>query len=120
MHHMAASVLIVDDHAGFRLSARRILEADGLTVVGEAADGRTGVDEAGRLKPDIVLLDVYLPDGCGFDFANDIARLPDPPAVVLTSSHDREDFGDSLPVTSARGFVPKGELCGETVTALVA
>ena len=117
---MAASVLIVDDHAGFRLSARRLLEADGLVVVGEAASGAEGVEQAGSLKPDIVLLDVYLPDGFGFDFAAEIAALPDPPAVVLTSSHDGEDFGDSVVASSARGFVPKGDLCGRSVAALVA
>jgi DNA-binding NarL/FixJ family response regulator len=117
---VATSVLIVDDHAGFRLSARRILEADGYTVVGEAETGREGVDSARTKKPAIVLLDVYLPDGWGFDFADELARLEDPPAVVLTSSHDREDFGASLPSSSARGFVPKGDLCGSTVAALVA
>jgi DNA-binding NarL/FixJ family response regulator len=117
---MAATVLIVDDHAGFRLSARRMLEADGFTVVGEAATGREGVGAARDTRPDIVLLDVYLPDGSGFDFADEIAGLDLPPAVVLTSSHDREDFGASLPRTSARGFVPKGELCGPALAALVA
>jgi DNA-binding NarL/FixJ family response regulator len=117
---MAASVLIVDDHAGFRLSARRILEADGFEVVGEAVSGAEGVAEAARLNPDVVLLDVYLPDGSGFDLADEIGGLPDAPAVVLISSHDIEDFGDSLAATSARGFVPKGELSGHTVAALVA
>jgi DNA-binding NarL/FixJ family response regulator len=117
---VAASVLIVDDHAGFRLSARRILEADGYMVVGEAATGREGIDRARETKPAIVLLDVYLPDGSGFDFADEIVRLEPPPAVILTSSHDREDFGESLPFSRARGFVPKGELCGSTVAALVA
>ena len=117
---MAVSVLIVDDHAGFRTSARRILEADGFGVVGEAQNGRAGVEEARRLAPDIVLLDVHLPDGHGFDFADEIARLPRPPAVVLTSSHDMEDLGDCTHVTSARGFVPKGDLSGQAVQALVA
>jgi DNA-binding NarL/FixJ family response regulator len=117
---MATSVLIVDDHEGFRLSARRILEADGYTVVGEAGSGREGVDQARDAKPAIVLLDVFLPDGSGFDFADEIARLDHAPAVVLTSSHDREDFGETLPSSRARGFVPKGELCGSTVAALVA
>jgi DNA-binding NarL/FixJ family response regulator len=117
---MAATVLIVDDHAGFRLSARRILEADGYEVVGEAEDGESGVAEARRLRPEIVLLDVYLPDGSGFDLADELAGLPGAPAVVLTSSHDVQDFGESLPGSSARGFVPKGDLCGSAVAALVA
>jgi DNA-binding NarL/FixJ family response regulator len=117
---MPASVLIVDDHAGFRLSARRILEADGYEIVGEAEDGRSAIDTARRLKPDIVLLDVNLPDIDGFEVAREIAKEPGAPAIVLTSSHDREDFGDSLPASRAAGFVPKDELCGAAVAALVA
>jgi DNA-binding NarL/FixJ family response regulator len=118
---MSGSVLIVDDHAGFRASARRILEADGYEVVGEAADGRSALVAARGLRPDIVLLDVNLPDADGFQLASELmAGGPGGPAVVLTSSHDREDFGDSLPASSAAGFVPKGELCGAAVAALVA
>jgi DNA-binding NarL/FixJ family response regulator len=117
---MAATVLIVDDHAGFRLSARRILEADGYEVVGEAGDGESGVAEARRLRPEIILLDVHLPDASGFDLAGELAGLPGAPAVVLTSSHDVQDFGESLATSGARGFVPKGDLCGSAVAALVA
>jgi len=62
---MARTVLIVDDHPGFRTSARRMLEADGYRVVGEAQDGRSGIAAARTLRPDIVLLDVHLPDSTG-------------------------------------------------------
>ncbi|MEA2429615.1 MAG: hypothetical protein QOF65_1921 [Thermoleophilaceae bacterium] len=117
---MPASVLIVDDHAGFRLSARRILEADGYEIAGEAEDGRSAIAAARRLRPDIVLLDVNLPDLDGFEVARQLAAMPGAPAIVLTSSHDREDLGDSLPSSSAAGFVPKDELCGAAVAALVA
>ena len=97
-----------------------MLEADGFEVVGEAADGRSAIAEAHRLSPQIVLLDVFLPDIPGFEVAAEIARLPEPPAVVLTSSHDGEDFGDSVPASGACGFVPKGDLSGAAVAALVA
>jgi DNA-binding NarL/FixJ family response regulator len=117
---MASTVLIVDDHAGFRLSARRMLEADGFEVVGEAKDGREAIEATVLNRPEIVLLDVYLPDVNGFDVATQLAALPHPPAVVLTSSHDSEDFGDCLVASAARGFVPKGDLCGSAVAALVA
>jgi DNA-binding NarL/FixJ family response regulator len=117
---MPASVLIVDDHAGFRLSARRILEVDGYEIVGEAEDGRSAIEAARRLDPDIVLLDVNLPDLDGFEVARQIAKEPGAPAIVLTSSHDREDFGESLPHSGAAGFVPKDELSGAAVAALVA
>jgi DNA-binding NarL/FixJ family response regulator len=117
---MPASVLIVDDHAGFRLSARRILEADGYEIVGEAEDGRSAIEAARRLGPDIVLLDVQLPDLDGFEVASQIAGQAGAPAIVLTSSHDSEDFGDSLPSSRAAGFVAKDALSGAAVAALVA
>ena len=71
---MPASVLIVDDHAGFRLSARRILEVDGYEIVGEAEDGRAAIEAARRLRPDIVLLDVNLPDLDGHSVCRQIRR----------------------------------------------
>jgi len=120
MDHVAATVLIVDDHAGFRLSARRILEADGYEVVGEAGDGAQAIEASRRLRPKIVLLDVNLPDMDGFEVARALSAEKPSPAIVLTSSHDREDFGDSLPRSGAAGFVPKEELSGAAVAALVA
>ena len=120
MGHVAATVLIVDDHAGFRLSARRILEADGYEVVGEAEGGAQALEMARRLRPKIVLLDVNLPDIDGFEVARELSAHKPAPAIVLTSSHDREDFGDSLPHSGAAGFVPKDELSGAAVAALVA
>ena len=59
---MAATVLIVDDHAGFRLFARAMLEADGFDVVGEATDGTAALAAVRALAPEIVLMDIALPD----------------------------------------------------------
>ena len=122
MGAMQHSVLIVDDHAGFRASARRLLEADGYEVVGEAADGRAAIAAAQRLRPDVVLLDVNLPDADGFHVAAELmaGSAAHRPAVLLTSSHDREDFGESLSTSSAAAFVPKDQLSGAVVAALVA
>ena len=97
-----------------------LLEAEGYDVIGEAPDGSTAITETCRLHPDLVLLDVNLPDLDGFEVAREIAKQPGAPAIVLTSSHDREDFGDSLPQSGAAGFVPKDELSGAAVAALVA
>jgi DNA-binding NarL/FixJ family response regulator len=112
---MAETVLIVDDHAGFRRFARRMLEAGGLTVIGEARDGASAIAEHRRLAPDIVLLDVKLPDQDGFAVAERIA----PTAVVLTSSHDFDDLRTRLERSAARGFIPKAELSAEALRGLL-
>ncbi len=116
---MAHTVLIVDDHGTFRATARILLEAEGFDVVGEAQDGASAVQEAGRLSPDLVLLDVQLPDTDGFRVAEEITRRPGAPAVILVSSHDSSDYGSLITRSAARGFVPKAELCGERVNALL-
>jgi len=114
---MAQTVLIVDDHAGFRAGARRLLAAEGYDVVGEAADGEAGVRAARVLEPDVVLLDVNLPDVDGFRVAARLTGGPASPAVVLTSSRDGADFGELVPRAGARGFVSKFDLCGATLRA---
>jgi len=117
---MTRTVLIVDDHPSFRATARAVLEADGFDVVGEAQDGREGIELAGRLHPDVVLLDVQLPDSTGFEVAREIGELNGAaPQVVLVSSRDAADFGELIPACGARGFVPKGELSGAAVRALL-
>ena len=116
---VAATVLIVDDNARFRVRARRALEADGYAVVAEAADGTAALEAVRRHRPDVVLLDVILPDTSGLSVAARLAGGPDPPAVVLTSTHDAADFGARLARCGARGFVPKAELSGEALSALL-
>jgi len=107
---MAQTVLIVDDHASFRTSARRLLEDAGYDVVGEAPDGASALAAARELRPEIVLLDVQLPDLDGFEIASRLTRDPEPPAVVLTSIHDRSDFAGLIARSGARGFLPKADL----------
>jgi DNA-binding NarL/FixJ family response regulator len=114
---MWGAVLIVDDNARFRARARRWLEADGYVVVAEAADGSSALEAARRHRPDVVLLDIGLPDVSGLDVAERLARGPDAPAVVLTSTHDVADFGDRVARCGARGFVPKAALSGEALAA---
>jgi DNA-binding NarL/FixJ family response regulator len=120
-HHvcMPRTVLIVDDHPSFRLTVRALLEAEGFEVVGEAADGASAIEEARRLKPEVMLLDVQLPDMDGFAVAEELCRNGWSPAVVLTSSRDLSDFGSLVATCGARGFVPKGELSAETLSALL-
>ncbi len=107
---MAATVLIVDDHPGFRAAARRLLELEGYVVVGEAEDGQSGILAARTLHPDFVLLDVQLPDIDGFEVAERMSIEQVAPAVVLTSSREASDYGPCLARTPACGFLPKAEL----------
>jgi len=116
---MTMTALVVDDHAGFRTSARFLLELEGFEVVGEAADGATAITAAERLHPDVVLLDVQLPDGQGYDVAREILARGLDARIVLVSSRDESDYGDSIRDSGAIGFVTKGELSGDRLRALL-
>ena len=116
---MNRTVVIVDDHAGFRRSARRLLEADGFVVVGEASDGASALAEVRARRPELVLLDVLLPDTDGFAVAEALAREPSRPLVVLTSSRDAADLATRLERSAADGFLPKSELSGRALAALI-
>jgi DNA-binding NarL/FixJ family response regulator len=117
---MAYRILIVDDHPSFRATVRTLLVADGFEVVGEAADGRSALEAVKRLQPDLVLLDVQLPDMDGFTVVNELLRQNGTgPKVVLTSSHDESDFGPIVANCGAAAFVPKGELSGAALRAVL-
>ena len=96
-----------------------MLEADGYQVVGEAADGRSATHAVYELQPDVVLLDIRLPDLDGFQVAEQLAANGVAPAVVLTSSRDRLDFGSEIDGSPANGFIPKSELSAEAITLLI-
>ena len=117
---MPYRVLIVDDHPGFRATVRSLLVAEGFEVVGEAVDGRSGLEAAMRLHPDLVLLDVQLPDMDGFAVAKELLRQNGTsPKIVLTSSHDESDFGPIVANCGAAAFVSKGELSGAALRAVL-
>jgi DNA-binding NarL/FixJ family response regulator len=116
---VARTVLIVDDHQSFRTSARRLLEDAGYEVVGEAADGAAALVAVRALRPAVVLLDIRLSDLDGFEVARRLAGEEDPPAVVLISSHDRAEFAEMIARSGARGFVPKADLSGPALDALL-
>jgi DNA-binding NarL/FixJ family response regulator len=112
-------VLIVDDHPGFRAQARALLVAAGYEVVGEAEDGESGVRVARDLSPEVVLVDVQLPGISGFDVVRLVGAGPDPPAIVLISSHDASDYGLLIGRSGARGFISKAELSARTLEAVL-
>jgi DNA-binding NarL/FixJ family response regulator len=114
---MATTVLIVDDHPSFRASVRMLLECEGYEVVGEAEDGYGALRAVRELQPDVVLLDVQLPDIDGPEVAARVAAANGAdPAIVLTSSRDLEDIGA---LSGVRGFIPKSELSGAALEALL-
>jgi two-component system chemotaxis response regulator CheY len=116
---MGASVLIVDDHPGFRAQVRRMLESEGYLVVGEAGDAASAVEAARALEPELALVDVCLSDEDGFELAARLGALDVAPAVVMTSSHDGADLAQCVAECGACGFVPKSELSRATIDALV-
>jgi DNA-binding NarL/FixJ family response regulator len=117
---MSPTVLIVDDHPSFRSLARAILEAEGFDVIGEAEDASAAVHLTAELEPDVVLLDVALPDGDGIELAGRLRRIDGAgPTVVLVSSRDRSDYGSSLDTCGAAGFIPKDELSGRALADLI-
>lgn len=113
------TILIVDDHAGFRRSARALLQAEGLEVVGEAADGASALAEVVRLSPAVVLLDIQLPDIDGFAVAALLGQRSTPPQVILISSRDAVSYGDRIQSAGALGFIVKSQLSGAAIAALL-
>ena len=113
------TVLIVDDHEPFRESASALLGAEGFDVIGGVGDGAGALAAVERLRPEVVLLDVQLPDLDGFAVAERLAALPKPPRVVLISSRDASVYGPRVREAAARGFLAKRELSGASLTALV-
>jgi DNA-binding NarL/FixJ family response regulator len=114
------TVVIADDHPSFRASARAILESDGFQIVGEAEDGAEAIARTRALVPDVLLLDVQLPDMDGFDVCRELGLMNgSAPAVVLVSSRDAADYGGLIEQSGARGFIPKAELSGTALSDLL-
>jgi DNA-binding NarL/FixJ family response regulator len=119
MSAVRPTVLIVDDHEAFRASARVLLEADGFDVIGETGDRDGALEAVAALRPQVVLLDIQLPGIDGFAVAAQLAERADPPVVVLISSRDAAAYGPRLQDTPSRGFIPKSELSGKVLAALI-
>jgi DNA-binding NarL/FixJ family response regulator len=117
--NVARRVLIVDDHARFRQTARRALERDGWTVAGEAADGAGGLDSAHAIEPDVVLVDVGLPDMSGLEVARRLRSALPHVAVVMISTQDSSDYRELAVANGALAFIPKAELNGAALGALL-
>lgn len=112
-------VLIVDDEPAFRVLATDLLRLGGYEVVGDAADGGSALAASKRLRPDIVVLDIQLPDVDGFAVAAQLNAQDHCPVVVLTSTRDTSSYRRRLAASPARGFIPKAELSGASLAAVV-
>jgi DNA-binding NarL/FixJ family response regulator len=104
------SVLLIDDDPAFRHLARRTLAGTSMTVVGEAEDAASGASAARDLKPDVMLVDVGLPDGDGITLAHELSALPWGPRIVLTSVDADAASPEEVVRSGAAGFVPKSDL----------
>jgi DNA-binding NarL/FixJ family response regulator len=116
---MARTILLVDDHAGFRRSARALLDAEGFHVVGEADSGADALAKVADLRPELVLLDIQLPDRDGFEVAEQMASSGEGPGIILISSRRASEYGGRVERAPALGFVDKSALSGATIRELV-
>jgi DNA-binding NarL/FixJ family response regulator len=116
---VTTSVLIVDDHGPFRAWARVLLEQAGYAVVGEAAGGASAIDAARRTRPEVVLLDIRLPDFDGFEVARRLCAETSAPGIVLISTREAQDFGERIQRSCALGFLAKHELCADALAELL-
>jgi DNA-binding NarL/FixJ family response regulator len=116
---MPVRVLVVDDHPLFRDTVRRLLMLAGFVVVGEVGGGVAAIAAVGDLRPDLVLLDIQLPDTDGFHVAQELSRFSSPPAVVLVSNRDQSDYGGLVERSHTVGFVAKADLTGARLHQLL-
>jgi DNA-binding NarL/FixJ family response regulator len=114
---MAGTVLIVDDNEGFRAFAGTLLCRQGFDVVGEAGDGESALEAARRLQPDVLLLDVQLPDIDGFEVTRRLLCEQAGTRVVLISARDRRDYGAAVVDCGARAFISKDDVSGPALEA---
>lgn len=113
------TILIVDDHAAFRFEARQLLEAEGFVVVGEAGSGRSAIAAADELRPEVILLDIGLPDIDGFAVAQQLSESDAAARVVLTSSRDAATYDTRIAASPAAGFVRKDDLTASVIRAVI-
>jgi DNA-binding NarL/FixJ family response regulator len=113
------TILIVDDHADFRMRTRALLEAEGFAVVGDAADGASGIQATNDLNPDVVLLDISLPDIDGFEVTRQLRADGRTRTIVLISTRPVTEYGPQVARSGAAGFIAKEDLSGSAVRAVI-
>ena len=116
---VSVSVLLIDDDPVFRRLARRTLARTRMIVVGEAGTAEAGASAARELRPDVMLVDVGLPDVDGLTLAHELSGLPWGPRVVLTSVDPDAASPDEVERSGAAGFVPKDDLPGRGIQLML-
>jgi DNA-binding NarL/FixJ family response regulator len=119
---VAPTIVIVDDHEDFRAHAAGLLTAGGYEVVGSCPDGRSALSAIAALRPDVVLLDVQLPDIDGFAVVEQLAGGSEDgpgPVVVLISTREAADYGGRVAQSRAAGFISKAELSIRSLSEMV-
>ena len=115
---MAISVVLVDDHTMLRQGLRRALEAEGIAVLGEAADGEEGVRIVLAKRPDVVLMDVSMPKLDGIDATRRLVASRAEVRVVMLTMHIDRDILDRALKAGAVGYVTKDSSISEVVEAI--
>ena len=118
--HGPLRCLIIDDDSRFLDTARRLLQHDGITVVGVGSSSDDAFRLADQLRPDVTLIDIDLGEENGFEVTRRLARLEGAPAgrLVLISTHDENDFADLIEASPAIGYVRKSVLSAQAIYAL--
>jgi DNA-binding NarL/FixJ family response regulator len=111
-------ILIVDDHEALRAGVRSVLEAHGLEVCGEAANGLEALQQATELQPDLVILDITMPVLDGFSAAREISKRLPRTAILLLSMHESASMVNVAKSSGARGYVAKSEGIARILTAV--
>jgi two-component system response regulator EvgA len=114
------TAVIVDDHAGFRAQAAELLSASGYEVVGSCPDGRSALVVVSALRPEVVLLDVQLPDMDGFSLIAQLEAVHQGAMIVLISTREAADYGGLVGRSGAAGFICKAELSAQSLADVVA
>lgn len=117
---MGRKAVIIDDHAGFRAQAAELLRASGYEVVGSCPDGRSALAALSALRPDVVLLDVQLPDIDGFSLVAQLDGVCAGTTIVLISTREAADYGSRVRRSGAVGFISKAELSGQSLANVLA
>jgi two-component system nitrate/nitrite response regulator NarL len=118
---VAIRCLIVDDHRPFLEAASILLEREGLEIVGVASTGAEALGRAQALRPDVILVDVFLGEESGLELSRRLVEngRPDPAAVILISSHSAADLADLIAASPANGFITKAELSAAAIRDVV-